>query len=98
MAQPLCTHCSHVIFAELDRKLVESERDKEEYQRYLKQMQAAAPASTDSTQQQQLTAEEIAEDEELARQEAQLEEQMAVIRKEKQALQMGTLAATRIGC
>ncbi len=92
VAQPLCTHCSHTIFDELDKKYAECERDKEEYQRYLKQMQssthtdAAGAGGADASQ---LTAEELAEDEELSRQEAQLEEQMAAIRREKQALNMG---------
>ena len=99
VAQPLCTHCSHLVFTELDRKLQEIERDKEEYQKCLQQMQAAAKeaaseGASESSQQQQLAkqAEEDAEDAALAIEEAELEEKLTALRREKEALNYGQLS------
>ena len=45
VAQPLCTHCAHTIFGDLERKLQEIERDREEYAEAIRQLEAAAAAA-----------------------------------------------------
>jgi deferrochelatase/peroxidase EfeB len=79
--------------ADLDRKVAEAERDKEEYQKFLAKVQASLIpppiSSTAAAAAAGLTPEELAEEAELARQEAELEEQLTSIRREKQALAIG---------
>lgn len=91
---PLCTHCASALQSELERRCAELESERAEYARC---MRALAPhptpsadgSATDAQAEAEARAAEEAEEAELARQEAELEEKLAALQKERKALDIG---------
>jgi len=86
VSHPLCVGCHSKLLNAFDTKLNELSEERKEYERTIQQLQLQQAQTPGPSTSQEDDAVDAAEEEALSREEAELEEKLAQLRKEKQAL------------